>query len=888
MYFLDDQGARVPVVLNPRMYSKNQNVNKDPVFQPFIKVRRGTDNNPANTFVYKFVGVNQAKLTPVYVLVNKLGINQNGRVIKEYHTGNTFKSELEFNNHPLANIDIFGDTSGYKMLPNDRKFLERLMQEVTEVRDYMPTTQALRMTLTPAIIRQTTKESRTQNIAVRPAEQLQKIAEDANIVENNVVDPVENIEHTFTFPNGFTVKTGFKLNDQQIEALNTLADFVDNPTKYDGRITLSGYAGTGKTTILRFLDQYMKSRAKTAMYAAPTHRAKTVMNMSNPNAEAQTLHAMFGLRPEIDVTRDVLDLKDLKTNMTPEAADKIDELHGLLIIDESSMIDDSFYQFLQEVGKVFDGIVFVGDDAQLSPVQHEDGRISKVFSNGGTVLKLTKVERTGDNPILKECTNLRNGLPFTYRTHIVNGEGVTYFDNDSLQEVKDIMLKEFAENDPDSNPLHFRIIAGTNDVVAEMNEMYREAVIGDSRAPIQKGEILMGYTNIKEMRVEILNNSLDYVVLDAGPERMTVMRSRFGRVEFKGQMIVIQSLFDRTATPTAIQVISKNNSPLVYLTIAEINKKYHDELNLMWKKGDRRGYAKLKKEFNDFVKFTISMDTYKEGDNTVVAKAIDFGYAHTIHKSQGGTYNKTMVFESSIDNTKFEEQTKQQLRYVAMSRAKQNVWVVTSHKIGEEIKPVSEPKMIRTKTYVTRAQAMKTPNVLYIFTDNTNRTSGSVAIDPDSWYSQKYRTSAPLKYPTETSARIRGLENARPISTQRWYNLSTGQTREKGRWNDSDFELFKNTIDDEIQDIKEAWDSGKYEKVIVATPAGILRTEPNDGISGMTEKRVPKLYHYLEFKLNELNAYINGREFNEKYQEKQSNDINNTPNTANDPVNFAS
>ena len=247
-----------------------------------------------------------------------------------------------------------------------------------------------------------------------------------------------------------------------------------------------------------------------------------------------------------------------------------------------------------------------------------------------------------------------------------------------------------------------------------------------------------------------------------------------------------------------------------------------------------------------------------------------------------------MVFESSIDNTKFEEQTKQQLRYVAMSRAKQNVWVVTSHKIGEEIKPVSEPKMIRTKTYVTRAQAMKTPNVLYIFTDNTNRTSGSVAIDPDSWYSQKYRTSAPLKYPTETSARIRGLENARPISTQRWYNLSTGQTREKGRWNDSDFELFKNTIDDEIQDIKEAWDSGKYEKVIVATPAGILRTEPNDGISGMTEKRVPKLYHYLEFKLNELNAYINGREFNEKYQEKQSNDINNTPNTANDPVNFAS
>jgi hypothetical protein len=56
----------------------------------------------------------------------------------------------------------------------------------------------------------------------------------------------------------------------------------------------------------------------------------------------------------------------------------------------------------------------------LSPVQHEDGHISKVFNNQSKI-ELTKVERTGDNPILKESTNLRNGLPLTYQTHMVNG-----------------------------------------------------------------------------------------------------------------------------------------------------------------------------------------------------------------------------------------------------------------------------------------------------------------------------------------------------------------------------------------------------------------------------------------------------------------------------------
>ena len=117
---------------------------------------------------------------------------------------------------------------------------------------------------------------------------------------------------------------------------------------------------------------------------------------------------------------------------------------------------------------------------------------------------------------------------------------------------------------------------------------------------------------------------------------------------------------------------------------------------------------------------------------------------------------------------------------------------------------------------------------------------------------------------------LRGLDNARPISTQHWYDKASGKTRNEGRWNDSDFAEFKKVIDKEIQDIKEAWDSGKYDNVVIATPAGILRVQGmQDDISGMYRERVPKLFDYLLHKMKELDAHINGRQFNETYEEKQ-------------------
>ena len=167
-------------------------------------------------------------------------------------------------------------------------------------------------------------------------------------------------------------------------------------------------------------------------------------------------------------------------------------------------------------------------------------------------------------------------------------------------------------------------------------------------------------------------------------------------------------------------------------------------------------------------------------------------------------------------------------------------------------RPTTQNNVIQRATHDwSRTEAENDPETLYIFTDNTNRTSGGKQVNPNSWYAKKYGTHA--KYPTRTQAVLRGLDNAYPVSTQRWFNPAKGLTYAKGNWTDADFEEFKKVIDAEFQDIYDAWNSGKYKRIMIGQGDAIL----NGAISNITKARVPKLYKYLHDKLVELNNVVN-------------------------------
>lgn len=140
----------------------------------------------------------------------------------------------------------------------------------------------------------------------------------------------------------------------------------------------------------------------------------------------------------------------------------------------------------------------------------------------------------------------------------------------------------------------------------------------------------------------------------------------------------------------------------------------------------------------------------------------------------------------------------------------------------------------------TRSSVENDPENMYIFTDNTDRTSGNNPINPNSIYARKYgNKTTPLYYPDTTSATVRGLDNAYPISTQRYYH--DGATGSRGNWNDSDIEEFKEVIEDELSFIQDMWMSGLYKNIILPSN-GLLGGK----IANITEERTPKLYEYVQ------------------------------------------
>lgn len=165
----------------------------------------------------------------------------------------------------------------------------------------------------------------------------------------------------------------------------------------------------------------------------------------------------------------------------------------------------------------------------------------------------------------------------------------------------------------------------------------------------------------------------------------------------------------------------------------------------------------------------------------------------------------------------------------------------------------------------TREEVENDPRTLYIFTDNTDRTSGGEEIG-DGWYAEKYGKGGFGTVNNPTSAVIRGLPNAAPISTMKWFYREHGVSVEQARWTDSDLEEFKGVIDDEIEQIKQLWDSGNFNSIEL----------PQNGIFGgsisrLTATRTPKLYQYLNKKLQELSEYVQDTKKAKEYESESSN-----------------
>lgn len=511
------------------------------------------------------------------------------------------------------------------------------------------------------------------------AKDLPKASEEAKKVEE---------EYVFTFNDGFKINLPFSLNDQQKSALYELEKFIED---YGTEITLSGYAGTGKSTIIGIFSKWLDHRIGRGniVYTAPTHRANVITKQNNPNANVYTLSALFGFTPDTDIAMEQgsLDLRELEFRSKNQVKY---EPGQLIIIDEASMVQDGLYEYIQKiVAKDGVSVIYVGDSAQLRPVKSD--HISKVFTSDGVPqITLTKIERTGDNPILKEATRLRRGEGLSYQTDINDkGQGVLYTSDDAIidKNLKQIVTSE----EFNADPLHFRVLTATNAAVSAYNSKIRSLRYGKFAKPFVKGDIIMGYSNKlrKPDGSYKLVNSGDYVIQNV-TDTTVKFKTDKGDIEFKAFKLSIRPTGSTIMDDFQITVIDKNEPDSKLFEIVE----YKDRL---WRMAKEAKQDKQISKYRDLVQMAFNIDnelniTKNLEDNQgrlKIRKAIDYGYAQTVWKSQGSTYSKVLILSNEIDTFGYGRdvmQLRNELRYVAVSRAK-NFVIINSE--AENKKKVS-------------------------------------------------------------------------------------------------------------------------------------------------------------------------------------------------------
>ena len=511
------------------------------------------------------------------------------------------------------------------------------------------------------------------------AKDLPKASEEAKKVEE---------EYVFTFNDGFKINLPFSLNDQQKSALYELEKFIED---YGTEITLSGYAGTGKSTIIGIFSKWLDHRIGRGniVYTAPIHRANVITKQNNPNANVYTLSALFGFTPDTDeaMERESLDLRELEFRSKNQVKY---EPGQLIIIDEASMVQDGLYEYIQKIiAKDGVSVIYVGDSAQLRPVKSD--HISKVFTSDGVPqITLTKVERTGDNPILKEATRLRRGEGLSYQTDINDkGQGVLYTSNDTV--INENLKQIISSEEFNADPLHFRVITATNAAAATYNSKIRSLRYGKFAKPFVKGDILMGYSNKlrKPDGSYRLINSMDYIVQNVRDTTVKFKTDK-GDIEFKAFKLSIRPTGSTIMDDFQITVIDKNEPDSKLFEIVE----YKDRL---WRMAKEAKQNKQISKYRDLVQMAFNIDnelniTKNLEDNQgrlKIRKAIDYGYAQTVWKSQGSTYSKVLILSNEIDTFGYGRdvmQLRNELRYVAVSRAK-NFVIINSE--AENKKKVS-------------------------------------------------------------------------------------------------------------------------------------------------------------------------------------------------------
>jgi exodeoxyribonuclease-5 len=449
---------------------------------------------------------------------------------------------------------------------------------------------------------------------------------------------------------------GFEPTDGQAIVMYHLSAFLlsqkENPT-----YILRGYAGTGKTTLVKTLVRTLPTLGMKYVLMAPTGRAAKVLS-SYTGKDASTIH------------RRIYQAKTFPDGSIHITRAENKYKNALFIVDEASMIgemkDFGESSLLDDLlGYVFSGencrLLLIGDTAQLPPVGSVKSPaldceyLKSEFPITAATFELTEVKRQAlESGILYNATDIRQLLGqnlYEYELPLFHLQGF----ND-IQKIEPETFEEILHN----------VFSNTSDneavIICKSNKranMFNQAIRG--RILNIEGEIATGDKLMVVKNNYYWTEGNDTMSFIANGDMAEIRKIKHFDEMYGFRFADVELSF--TDYPDAPNIEAKilldtlnSNSPSL---TEEENKKLYSAIE------------------EDYMDIPNRRERYKEMKKNPWFNALQvkFAYALTCHKTQGGQWASIFI-DSSLNQKETLEVEDLRWLYTALTRAQERVYFV--------------------------------------------------------------------------------------------------------------------------------------------------------------------------------------------------------------------
>lgn len=482
-----------------------------------------------------------------------------------------------------------------------------------------------------------------------------------------------------------TLKIG--LNVDQTNAFDAILTFL---TKSNAdAFVLKGYAGTGKTFLVKRILEYITSTYPNRSIAitAPTNKAVKVLQQDAPfdtehsagpifkdlfNGENRltycTIHKLLGIKENLDY----------ETGKQTFVADKYNKSdiknYKYLIVDEVSQLDDVLCKDIMKHCKKIK-IIFMGDPAQIPPIKRLDcipfrKQVEFTFEQA----ELFEIMRQkGDHPIVDAAFLIRNNLtiaqPIPEIKTILNaaGNGIVYINAETERATIRPLLDAYFNCQAfmaDSN--YAKVICWKNNNTDYLNHIVREVLYGKNVNAYMLGEKLIANSPIFKESSDNHFNKNQWVIQMRTSEEMVITDIQVITKKYtEGRHTLYAKVYECT-----IDIYDFTKKGNIEKTIYIMHEDSAVEYKAL--KDSTLAMAKVVKNGLAWVSYYNILKWSAD---------VCYNYAITAHKAQGSTYTNVILIEENIDLNKNVVE-RNRIKYTSYSRPTNKLYILRKNYVS--------------------------------------------------------------------------------------------------------------------------------------------------------------------------------------------------------------